>query len=123
MNTLNAMRAGYGFARLLRPEPLADQSFEGDYDARAHTVDRVLGSRHLAQAIVSQAVPTARVLLLGAAVDLLHAASMLALAGVSRRRQSAALTEAVAALGFAAAGALAARHADLCPLDDRSATA
>ena len=123
MNTLNAVRAGYGFARLLRPEPLADQQSGDDDDARAHTVDRVLGSRYLVQAIVSQAVPTARVLILGAAVDLLHAASMLALAGVSRRRQSAALAEAVAALGFAAAGALAARRADPCLIDDRSATA
>lgn len=123
MSTVNAVRAGYGLARLIRPQPLTDQLPEDNRVAQAYTVDRLLGTRDLAQAAVSQAAPTAQVLLFGAAVDLLHAASMLTLAAVSRQRQRAALREAVAALGFAVAGVLAARRADPRLFDDRSAAA
>jgi hypothetical protein len=117
MTMLNAMRAGYGFARLIRPQPLADRP-SGD-DTRAGTIDRLLGTRHLAQAIVSQAAPTNRVLVLGAGVDLVHVATMLAAAGLSARRRRAALAEAVAALAFAMAGILAAQRAQPCPTDER----
>ena len=123
VNTLNAVRAGYAFARLIRPQPLDAEPPEADHAAHAHTVDRLLGARYLAQALASQAAPTVRVVLLGVSVDLLHAASMLALAAASRRRQNAALTEAVAALAFAMAGAFAARRVQPSPTDDRSATA
>lgn len=122
MSMLNAVRVGYGFARLIRPEPLAGPPAAADYGVRAHTVDRLLGARQLVQAVVSQAVPTERVLVLGAAVDLLHAASMLAVAGVSGPRRRAALAESVAALGFATAGVVAARWAQPPPTDDRSRT-
>lgn len=120
---LNAIRAGYGLARLIRPEPLSDQQSDGDYDSGAHAVDRLLGTRHLVQAAVSQAAPTERVLVLGAGVDLLHAAGMLAVAGVSGGRRRAALAETVAALGFAVAGIVAARWARPSRTDDGSRSA
>lgn len=126
MNTasMNAARAGYGLARLIRPQQLDDEPHGADDHTHTYTVDRLLGTRQIVQAIVLQAVPTnVRVLLLGASVDLLHAASMLALAGISGPRRRAALAEAVAALGFAAAGAFAAQRARPCSTDDRSATA
>ncbi|GAB3981166.1 hypothetical protein GCM10029978_081200 [Actinoallomurus acanthiterrae] len=67
---------------------------------------RVLGSRHAAQAVVDLARPTPTVLRLGAAVDLLHAATCAgAVAFLPVWRRPAAL-DGVGALALAA-GALA----------------
>jgi hypothetical protein len=71
---------------------------------RTRAVARVLGARHLAQALVSAARPSPAVLILGAAVDVLHSASMLALAAVDRPRRRLGLTDSVIAGAFAAGG-------------------
>ncbi|MEU8264025.1 hypothetical protein AB0C02_25810 [Micromonospora sp. NPDC048999] len=54
---------------------------------------RVLGVRHLAQAAMTLRRPVPAVLVAGAAADLLHATSALALAAVDRRQRRLALLD------------------------------
>jgi hypothetical protein len=79
-------------------------------------VARVLGVRHLVQAgltVAAQQSDRHSPLVLGggAAVDLLHATSMLALGAADEGVRPVALTDAAIETGFAAAGALAASTA------------
>ncbi len=78
--------------------------------ARARMVARVLGVRHLAQAAFTAGTEWAdpgNPLPLGggAAVDALHAASMLGLGALDRRVRRTALTDALLETALAAAGA------------------
>lgn len=58
---------------------------------------RLLGVRQLAQAALISACPTRTRIFAGAALDALHAMSMLTLAGTSRRMSEPALVSAAAA--------------------------
>jgi hypothetical protein len=69
----------------------------------------MLGARQLLQAVATERRPTSSVLAAGAAVDGLHATTMVALAWHDRPWRRAALREALLASLFAAAGAWAAR--------------
>jgi hypothetical protein len=71
---------------------------------RARRVAQLLGARHLAQAAVTAAIPVPEVFELGAAVDTVHAASMVMLAPASGAAWRAALVDALAEAAFAAAG-------------------
>jgi hypothetical protein len=102
------MRAAYGVALLSAPGRFAGLAAGTPADSRARKVARVLGVRHLAQAGVTAASPTARVLRLGAGTDFAHCASMLVLAAADRPRRRGAVTDAAAALAFALAGILTA---------------
>ncbi|MEU3453395.1 hypothetical protein ABZ671_07305 [Micromonospora sp. NPDC006766] len=62
---------------------------------------RVLGVRHLAQAAMTLRRPVPAVLVAGAAADLLHATSALALAAVDRRQRRLALLDSAIAGGWA----------------------
>ena len=107
-------RAGYGGALIGVPGLLIGLTGQRP-GARACGVARVLGVRHLAQAGITAATllgdPGASVVLGGgAAVDLLHASSMVALGGADSRVRRAALTDAtvetaLAVIGVWAAGA------------------
>jgi hypothetical protein len=106
-----AARASYGVALVMAPGAviyLATGRFPG---RRARRAAQLLGARHLVQAAVTALAPAPGVLAVGAGVDSLHAASMLALAAVSPGTRRAALTDALAEALFAAAGALAGRFA------------
>jgi len=131
--TLTLVRAGYGVALLCAPGALirltagpgaaaghlrrpaeADAQREAAPGSRARLVARVLGVRHLAQAALTaagqRADPGSPVPLGGgAAVDLLHAASMLALGATDRRIRRTTFTDAAVETALAAAGAWAAR--------------
>ena len=112
-DALVAARAGYGWLlactprRMLRvggPEPVGPQVV---------MVTRVLGGRHLLQALLTAAaatagMPPAAVLAAGAAIDTGHALSMAGLAVMSRRLRRAALTDAALETGLATLGLLAA---------------
>jgi hypothetical protein len=98
------VRAGYGVALICRPCRLLQARTGSTPSPLACAVCRVLGVRHLAQAIVCGALPTRWLIRAGAAADLLHAVSMLALAGKDDRLRPALLTDAAIAGGFAAAG-------------------
>ncbi len=105
---LYVIRTGYGSLLLISPALVSGVLLGRRPDARGQGVARMLGARQLTQALASGPAPTYPVLAVGAEVDLLHAASMLALAV---RRPRAALTDALIAAAFALAGALAAREA------------
>ena len=102
-------RAAYGAGLLCAPGPAIQLGIGGQPDSRTCAVARVLGARHLAQAGVTAACPSRAVLLTGAGTDLAHAASMLAVAAVDRRKRRASLADAATATTFAAAGLITAR--------------
>jgi hypothetical protein len=75
---------------------------------RRRAVFRVLGARHLLQAAVTAWRPTTAVLTAGAATDVLHGASMAALAVIDDRCRSRAAADAALATLLAVTGARAA---------------
>ncbi|MBA2474171.1 MAG: hypothetical protein H0V41_18785 [Pseudonocardiales bacterium] len=79
-------------------------------DRLTRAVTRVLGSRHLIQAILTAGTPSAPTLPRGVQVDLAHVASMLGLAVLDQRRRRAGLVDA-----FAVAGVVLARRASALP--------
>ena len=109
LRTLSPVRAGVGIARLAFPHTLIPGLAAGPLSNRGRRVVRVLGARQVAQAVITGRAPTRAVLLLGAEVDIAHAASMIGLAVFERRYRRAALGDAAIAAAFAAAGAAAAR--------------
>jgi hypothetical protein len=101
---LQVTRASYGVALVMAPglvTYLATGRFPG---RRARRVTQVLGARHLVQAAITAFVPLPEVLVLGADVDALHAASMFVLAAADHAARPAALTDALAETAFAGAG-------------------
>ncbi|MFU8850745.1 hypothetical protein ACNAW0_07140 [Micromonospora sp. SL1-18] len=76
---------------------------------------RVLGVRHLAQAAVTLRRPVPLVLVAGAAADLLHAGTALALAAVDRRQRRIALLDTAIAGGWTVLDLRAARRARRSP--------
>jgi hypothetical protein len=106
---LAAIRASYGVTLLIAPDAVIYLGTGRCPSRRARRVARVLGARHLVQAGVSAFVPLPRVLVAGAGIDGLHAASMVMLATLGRAMRRAELTDALAEALFAAAGVSAAR--------------
>jgi len=118
---LTLVRAGYGLALLCAPgllirltgDPVTGRAAgaaRGRPSRRACGVGRVLGVRHLVQAgltaVALRAEPGSRVpLALGAAVDVLHASTMVGLAVLDRGARRVALADTGIELTLAAAGA------------------
>jgi hypothetical protein len=98
------LRAGWGLALLADPARVVAGIGVAEPDARARIVARVLGARHLAQAVVTVTRPTLRGLRWGGVVDLTHAGTGLALALADGRYRRAALTDAAIATGFGVKG-------------------
>jgi len=96
-------RAGYGAALLCAPGPLIGAVTGRPPGPRARTVARVLGARQLAQAAVTVCAPASEVVAVGAVVDLLHAASMFALAAVDQTPRRAEFADGLAATALAVA--------------------
>ena len=109
---MSVARAGYGGALLCAPGPIIAALTGAPANGRVLAVARVLGVRQLAQAAVCGLAPARGLIQAGAAVDCLHGASMLALAGAEPKLRRALLAETViaAALASAAAASLH-RHA------------
>jgi hypothetical protein len=101
---LQLTRASYGVALVMAPG-LVNYLTTGRFPSRrARRVAQLLGSRHVAQVAVTAFVPLPEVFALGAAVDTVHAASMVLLAAANRAVRPAALTDALAESVLAAAG-------------------
>ncbi len=100
-----AARACYGAALLSAPGLALGLVTGQAPSARARAVVRILGARHLAQAVLTMWRPRRTVLAAGAGIDGCHAASMLALAVASPALRRAGLADAVAAGAFTATGA------------------
>jgi hypothetical protein len=101
-----AARACYGAALLCAPGLALGMCTDETPSRRARTVARILGARHLAQAVLTLWRPRPAVLLTGAGVDACHAASMLALAVADPRMRRAGIADAAIATAFTATGAL-----------------
>jgi hypothetical protein len=112
------LRLVWGSACLLIPARLTAAA-GGPVDRRATDVARVLGVRHLVQGAVSVARPTPPVLRAGAAIDLLHSASMVVLGGFDRGRRRLAWTDAVIAASWCLAGLQAGRRAETAASDEQ----
>jgi phytoene dehydrogenase-like protein len=109
---LLVVRSLWGAVLLSRPRRVGDAlGLELADAAPGRGVVRLLGGRHLAQALVTAARPTGGVVALGAAVDGLHALTALGWGVVDRSHRRAGLTDAGLAASFGVAGALVARNA------------
>lgn len=102
---LSVVRASYGLALLSVPGPMIRAMTGAPVASRSLAVARVLGARQLAQAAICGLAPTRRLIAAGAAVDGLHGASMLALAGAEPRLRRALLAETVIAAALTSATA------------------
>ena len=98
------VRAGYGTALLLVPERILALGARPPFPPPAAAVARVLGARHVLQAVVTVAAHAGPVLGAGALVDAAHAGTDVALAAVSPRWRRIALADATVAALFAAGG-------------------
>ncbi|BCT74274.1 hypothetical protein SCMU_01160 [Sinomonas cyclohexanicum] len=101
MRPLETVRAAYGTVELLAPGAVEHLLLGHRPDERARTVIRILGARHLLQALVTARGGPA-LHRLGGGVDIVHAVTMAALAGADPKRRRAAAINAAIALVFAA---------------------
>ena len=106
MNPLAAVRGAFGLTLMVAPGATARRASGGArIDEPTLLVARVLGARHVLQAaLVGRR--TGALARLGVAIDLVHAATALALGATDSRHRRLAFTNAGAAAVFAAAGAL-----------------
>jgi hypothetical protein len=81
----------------------------GAGDHTSTVLGRMLGARHLAEALLAAARPGRRTMQAGAAIDGTHALSMVALAICDPRRRQLAVTAAAVSSAFMAWGLLEAR--------------
>jgi hypothetical protein len=73
-------------------------------DRKSVVIARILGARHLTQAVLSGVRPSPEVLAMGVWVDAVHAISALALAVLDRSRARAGMTDTAVASLWAGAG-------------------
>jgi len=111
MTGFAAVRAAYGMLLLLAPDRIVHLYTGHSADRPARAVARILGARHVAQALLTLGSRDPVVLAVGAEVDLAHAATSLGLATVDARRRRGGIVDAAAAALFAAAGATLAEQA------------
>ncbi|HEV7206040.1 MAG TPA: hypothetical protein VGN18_15650 [Jatrophihabitans sp.] len=108
---LPAAQALLGVALLGRPGPFGRALSGAAATAPPRSVVRLLGFRLLVQGAATLALPGPEAIGVSAAVDATHGASMLLVAGVSRRHRRAALINALVAFGSTAVSArLATAH-------------
>jgi hypothetical protein len=100
---ISGVRASYGLALLCVPGPMITALTGAPVSGRVIAVARVLGVRQLVQAGICGLAPTRGLTQVGVAVDGLHAASMLGLAGVEPGLRRALLAETAIAAGLASA--------------------
>ena len=100
-------RAGWGAVLVLQPHPVVRAASGRTPTEAARTVARILGARHLLQALASLRWSSATARDLGLATDMLHALTGLGFAALPTTWRRAALLDASLASGFAAAGTAA----------------
>jgi hypothetical protein len=104
MIELAAIRAGWGTALLLAPASVLRSSGAACSGARTSRVARMLGARQLIQALLAVRHRSRSSSLAGAAVDIAHGATMLALAIRAPAYRRPASASALAAATFAILG-------------------
>lgn len=104
---LNLVRAAWGTVLLAAPDLIVGRGHSRCTGTVARRTVQVLGGRQVIQSALTAWRPTTAVLTVGAAADVLHAASMVALAVVDARWRGRAAADAVLGSSFAVAGARA----------------
>lgn len=103
------VRGGYAVVLLARPDWFLFVATGRPPDRRTRAVTRVLGARHLAQALLTLGSPGPATWAAGAEVDALHSATALALACLDPARARAGMVDAAVAGTMCVAGVHAAR--------------
>ncbi len=98
------LRAGYAAVLLCAPGAVIGICTGQPASKLDRRVVRVLGLRHLTQAVLTARSPSAVILGAGVLVDLAHAGSMLAFATTNHPMRPAERADALIATAFAAAG-------------------
>ncbi|MCU1678899.1 MAG: hypothetical protein JWM93_3657 [Frankiales bacterium] len=96
------LRAAWGGALLVAPRPALRMLGAGEVPGSGLVVARILGARHVVQALITRAEPARPVLVAGRVTDVLHAASDVLLAAAVPRWRRPALADATIAAVFAA---------------------
>ncbi len=104
MRKIELARGAWGAALLLSPRPVLGGVLRLRVDRANVNVARILGARHLTQAVLSGATPSREVLALGVWVDGVHALTALGLAGLDPTRARAGLIDAAVAATWAGFG-------------------
>ncbi len=102
--TLELFRLVWGVALLARPGDVLRRVHDLRVDQRSLVVARVLGARHIVQAVLSGVRPSPEVLAMGAWVDVAHASTAFAFAATDRERARAGLIDGTLALGWGYGG-------------------
>jgi hypothetical protein len=101
MKPLEVVRAAYGMCELLAPDFVSGRLLGEAPEGRVRAVIRILGARHLVQALLTaRAGRTAH--RVGGTVDAVHAATMVVLAALDDRHRRSASVNAALAVVFAA---------------------
>jgi len=100
---------------LLWPRPVLEHLRHVRVDTKSVAVTRILGARHLTQAVLSGVQPSPEVLAIGVWVDAVHAMTALGLAVTDRCRAWAGLIDTVVAGVWAVLGHRDLRHGMALP--------
>jgi hypothetical protein len=103
VTSVDALRLAYGSLLVLRPDALLGSKRVSGSDERIRSVVRVLGARHVVQAVIVGTWPTGPCRRVGAAVDALHSITDVAFARLDARRRRAAALDAAIAVALGAA--------------------
>lgn len=98
------VRAGWGVVLLASPTGVLNHVHGVRVDRRAVIVTRILGARHLAQALLSGINPGPEVLAAGVWVDTVHSLTAFGLAVVDRRRARGGVIDGVIAAVWGGVG-------------------
>ncbi len=101
---IEILRAAWGVALLVAPAAVLTRVHKVHVDRPALVIARILGARHLAQALLSGINPTPEVLAAGVWVDTVHSVTAFGLAAVDRHRTRAGVTDGVVAAAWAGPG-------------------
>lgn len=104
VRAIELIRAAWGAALLVAPAAVLHRLRGVRVDRGALVITRILGARHLVQALLSGVDPGPEVLAAGVWVDSAHAATALGLAVADRRRARGGLIDAAVAASWAALG-------------------
>lgn len=101
---IEVVRGGWGAVLVAAPAEVLNHIHGVRVDRKALVVTRILGARHIVQALLSGINPGPEVLAAGVWVDTVHSITALGLAAVDRRRARGGVTDAAVAASWAVVG-------------------